>query len=219
MPSEPRGLPLLIFDCDGVLVDSEPLANRVLWEMLVALGADLELEESTRSFIGLSLPAVLEAAARRVGQPLPEGFGAELERRTREAFEGALAPVAGIVRVLDALPHPRCVASSGSHPKIRASLELTGLLSRFPEGTLFSAEDVARGKPAPDLFLHAAAVMGHAPADCVVIEDSVPGVRGARAAGMRVLGYVERGPARALAAAGATVFDRMDALPGLLARL
>jgi HAD superfamily hydrolase (TIGR01509 family) len=143
----------------------------------------------------------------------------ELEIATRLAFDQDLQPVNGIELVLAGTRHPVCVASSGSHAKIRHSLRLTSLNAHFSANQIFSAEDVARGKPAPDLFLHAATEMGVQPQACVVIEDSRPGVDAAVAAGMTVLGFCERTPPHTLRAGGATVFRRMAELPGLLATL
>ena len=207
---------LIIFDCDGVLVDSEPLANRVLNEHLRAVGLDLALDESTALFTGLSMNSSVALIEARLGRRLPERFVPDLRAATEHAFRGSLQPVSGIASVLERLRSPSCVASSGIHSKIRRSLELTGLRRFFPDGRIFSAEDVSRGKPAPDLLLHGASRLGFAPADCIVVEDSRPGVLAARAAGMRVFGYAERTPSRVLAAAGATVFTEMAELEALL---
>lgn len=208
---------LVIFDCDGVLVDSEPLANAVLHAELARAGLGLSLEESTALFTGLSLASCLAVIEARLGGPPPEDFLPRLRAGVVERFRRELAPVPGVVDVLRGLDAPRCVASSGSHEKIRFSLGLTGLDGWFGEDDIFSADDVARGKPAPDLFLHAAARKGREPGQCVVVEDSVPGVQAARAAGMRVLGFAARSEAAALAAAGAdAVFSDMRELPSRL---
>lgn len=210
---------LLIFDCDGVLVDSEPLANRVLHTALEDLGLAMDPEETTARFKGLSLDSCVALIERMLARKVPESFLPDLERRTREAFGQSLQPVAGVAVLLEKLTTPFCVASSGSHVKIRHSLELTGLGHWFPEDAIFSADDVSRGKPAPDLFLFAARRLGFRPADCIVIEDSVPGVTAARRAGMRVFGYGERTSPRQLRAAGATVFTRMHELADLVSDL
>ena len=207
---------LVIFDCDGVLVDSEPLANKVLNQHLQAIGLDLSLAESTAMFTGLSMRSSIDVIQAHIRQSVPADFVSDLRRDTAAAFRSDLQPVPGIAAVLAELQHPYCVSSSGIHEKIRNSLELTGLRAFFPEQRIFSAEDVARGKPAPDLFLYSARSLGFHPADCVVIEDSRPGVLAARAAGMRVLGYAQRTPSRVLAAAGATVFTEMAGLVSLL---
>ena len=207
---------LVIFDCDGVVVDSEPLANRVLNARLEALGLPLSLEESAARFTGRSMAGCVALVERLLGRPVPENFVADLRRETRAAFERGLEPVPGIVAVLERLPLPFCLASSGSHEKIRHSLRLTGTDRYFGQDRIFSAEDVARGKPAPDLFLHAASRCGVRPGACTGVEDSVPGVEAAVGAGMRVLGFAARTPPRTLEVAGATIFSKMDQLPGLL---
>lgn len=207
---------LLIFDCDGVLVDSEPLANQVLHEHIRELGVAISLEESTHRFTGLSMGACVGVIEEMLGGSVPDNFVSRLRSHTARVFVERLRPVTGIETALAALDGPLCVASSGSHAKIRLSLQLTGLRRWFPENAIFSAEDVGRGKPAPDLFLHAAEAMGVTPCQCAVVEDSVPGVKAAGAAGMHVFGYAERTPSRALEAAGATVFTRMEELAGLL---
>lgn len=205
---------LVILDCDGVLVDSEPLSNRALSEALTAAGLPMTPEETTDAFLGRSWMSVEEILRRRFGA-IPDDLQADYRRRMAEAFRTELRPVPGVEAALDAIPHATCVASSGPHEKMRLTLGLTGLWDRF-EGRIHSAWDVARGKPAPDLFLHAAAAMGFAPGDCVVVEDSPVGVQAARAAGMRALGYAGRTPPERLAAADA-VFTDMSDLPTLTA--
>jgi HAD superfamily hydrolase (TIGR01509 family) len=204
---------LVIFDCDGVLVDSEPISNRILAERLTAIGLPTTTEESIRDYMGRSWASCEALIEQRLGRPLPEGFADGYHEELYAALRSRVEPVAGVVAALDAIAAPVCVASSGSHEKIRTSLGTTGLLERF-EGRIFSATDVEHGKPAPDLFLHAAAAMGFAPADCVVVEDAPAGVAAARAAGMTVLGYAALTPPEALE--GATVFGSMAELPALL---
>lgn len=206
---------LAIFDCDGVLVDSEPVSNRVFTEALQAIGLSIGLDEASRTFTGLSMARCIEIVEERLGRPVPEGFVNRLQARTYEAFRAGLSPVEGVTRALDRIDLPVCVASSGEHEKIRLTLGLTGLLGRF-EGRLFSATEVERGKPHPDLFLLAARSLGARPARCVVVEDSAPGVLAARAAGMTALGYAGGSDGRPLAAAGARVFHAMAELPDLL---
>ena len=208
---------LVIFDCDGVLVDSEPLANAVLHAELSRLGVELTLTESTALFTGLSLRSCLVIIEERLGGPPPREFMPRLRAGVIESFRRDLRAVPGVGDVLGTLEAPRCVASSGSHEKIRFTLGLTGLDVFFDDASIFSADDVARGKPAPDLFLHAAARMEAEPGACVVVEDSAPGVQAARAAGMRVLGFAARSDAGALTAAGAErAFDDMRELPSLI---
>ena len=203
---------LVIFDCDGVLVDSEPLSNRALSEALTAAGFAISPEETTAAFIGRSWASCEEIMRARWGT-VPEGLQADYRHRMATAFDAELQPVPGIAEALDAITCATCVASSGPHEKMRHSLGLTGLYERFA-GRIFSAYDVRRGKPAPDLFLHAADRMGFAPEACTVVEDSPVGVEAARAAGMRVLGYAGRTEAAALAGAD-EVFDDMARLPEL----
>ncbi len=216
-----RPLDLLIFDCDGVLVDSEPIAARVLAEAASELGLALSPEECIARFTGISLAAVMRALEKSLGRRLPEGFAEALAARDRVAFRRDLRAVDGVRETVLRLPWRRCVASSGTHEKMRFTLGLTGLLAMF-EPHLFSATEVAHGKPAPDLFLHAAARMGATPATCLVIEDAEPGIAAARAAGMRVFGFVggahrRAGEADRLLAAGAEcVFWDMAELPALL---
>ncbi len=198
---------LVIFDCDGVLVDSEPIANALLARYVTDLGLPMTREESIDAFMGRSWAAGVELIEERIGRPVPDDFDERYHADLQAAFERELKAVRGIEAALDAIHEPRCVASSGTHERIRNSLRLTGLIDRFPDDTIFSAEDVEHGKPAPDLFLHAAASMGFEPGDCVVIEDSPAGVEAARAAGMTVLGYGVEAD---------TTFSSMDELPGLL---
>ena len=206
---------LVIFDCDGVLVDSEPLSNRILAERLTAIGLPTTTEESIRDYMGRSWKTDQELIERRLGRPLPDGWVDAYHAEVIAAFAAELEPVAGIAAALDAITVPQCVASSSAHPRIRAALDATGLLERF-EGRIFSATDVEHGKPAPDLFLHAARSCGAEPERCVVVEDAPPGAEAGRRAGMTVLGYAALTPAEALAAEGATVFRSMDELPALV---
>ena len=206
---------LVIFDCDGVLVDSEPLSNRILAERLTAAGLPTSTEDSVRDYMGRSWATVAAHAAERLGRPLPDDFAEGYHAELYATFARELEPIAGIHAALDRIGVPTCVASSGSHERIRRSLSATGLLERF-EGRIFSATDVEHGKPAPDLFLHAAARMGAAPERCVVVEDSPAGVQAGRAAGMTVLGYAGLTDADQLRAVGAETFERMADLPALV---
>ncbi len=207
---------LVIFDCDGVLVDSEPIANRVFTQAIQELGLAMTYEEVCDEFIGLMMRSCIERLEQRLGRPVPDGFIDSVQERTYTAFrEAPLQAVAGVVDVLDSLSGPRCVASSGRLEKIRLTLGLTGLGDAF-DGNLFSAQQVPRGKPFPDLFLFAANQMNADPPRCCVVEDSTPGVEAARAAGMTVFGYAGRGNRGELRRAGATVFTTMAELPELL---
>jgi HAD superfamily hydrolase (TIGR01509 family) len=204
---------LVIFDCDGVLVDSEPLSNRILAERLSAIGLPTTTEESIRDYMGRSWKTDQEIIEGRLGRPLPPGWVDAYHAEVLEAFERELRPIPGVVAALDAIEVPSCVASSSAHPRIRAALRATGLLARF-EGRIFSATDVDHGKPAPDLFLLAAATLGCEPSRCIVVEDAPTGVQAAHAAGMAVLGYA--GMTRPELLDGARVFTSMAELPALL---
>lgn len=212
---------LVIFDCDGVLVDSEPLANAVLARALSAEGLATTLAESVERYTGLSMRSMVERAEAALGRPLPHDFIDRVQAETFAAFRRALRPVPGVREALERIDLPVCVASSGTPDKIALSLRVTGLDCFFGDH-VFSATMVPRGKPFPDLFLHAAAGMGTAPGRCVVVEDSLPGVQAAVAAGMKVLGYAGgdhggEAHARRLERAGAQPFDDMARLPTLLA--
>ena len=207
---------LVIFDCDGVLVDSEPLAAQEFSAALHELGLPWDPATIDARFRGRRLSDCLTVVETALGGPLPGTFADELEDRTRRRFERDLVAVDGvreaIDQIRDALRLPVCVASSSAPGQIRSSLALTGLADCFGDA-LFSGTEVPNGKPAPDLFLHAARSMGAAPEACVVIEDSAAGVTGALAAHMEVLAY--RAPPAA-SHPRRRDFDRMDALPGLL---
>ena len=207
---------LVIFDCDGVLVDSERIAVRIDAEVLGRLGWPLTEAQVAERFLGLSDTDFQSEVERHLGRQLPAGWDAEFEPLYRKAFESRLRPVDGVVEALDSISIPTCVASSGSHEKMRFTLGLTGLYDRFL-GRIFSASEVARGKPAPDLFLHAASRMAVDPRVCAVVEDSRAGVAAAKAAGMQVFGYAGGiTPPRQLSDLGAVVFSDMRELPGLL---
>jgi HAD superfamily hydrolase (TIGR01509 family) len=208
---------LVIFDCDGVLVDTEPVANAVLKCQLDAIGLEMPLEEVIRTFVGRSRGDCLEIAARLRGAALPAGFGEAWDRAFDAALERETRPIEGIPALLRDFPLPYCVASNGEPARMRLALRAAGLLP-LVEGRLFTASEVARPKPAPDLFLHAAQTMGAVPARTAVIEDTVTGVTAGVAAGMQVLAYAGAGHADigSLRAAGARVFSAMRELPGLL---
>jgi HAD superfamily hydrolase (TIGR01509 family) len=213
------GWQLAIFDCDGVLVDSEGLAHQVLIEALSQFGIELGLEQAMSLFMGNSLEQNVAVIERLLGRPLPANFFPEWREQLYARFRSEpVRAVEGIVEVLEALIVPACVVSNGPLRKMQTTLGVTGLLERFGPH-LYSPESGLPGKPAPDLFLAAARDFGADPARTFVIEDSPKGVAGAVAAGMRVFGYAGSGhvnPAE-LADAGARVFTRMSELPGLIA--
>ena len=209
---------VVIFDNDGVLVDSEPISNRVLAGYLTELGHPTTYEESIRDYMGAAVHRVHDFVRERSGERLPEDFDDTLHGRVFTAFQRDLEPVRGVTEVLaklDAEGLPYCVASSGSHERIRVALRKTGLYEHFGERRIFSSQDVGKGKPAPDLFLHAARELGVPPERCAVVEDSPLGVRAAVAAGMDVYGYTAMTPGAQLSGATA-LFAAMDELPALL---
>ncbi|KPI30953.1 HAD-superfamily hydrolase, subfamily IA, variant 3 [Actinobacteria bacterium OV320] len=209
---------LVIFDNDGVLVDSEPISNRLLAAYLTELGHPTSYEDSIRDYMGSAMHRIHDLVQERTGRLLPAEFDDTFHRRVFAAFERELEPVAGAEDVLAKLAAdgvPYCVASSGSHERIRVGHRKTGLDRWFEDARIFSSQDVGKGKPAPDLFLHAARRMGVAPERCVVVEDSPLGVRAAVAAGMDVYGFTAMTPAAKLA--GATqLFSDLGQLPDLL---
>ncbi|MFJ8016489.1 HAD family hydrolase [Streptomyces sp. NPDC096339] len=212
------GYDLVIFDNDGVLVDSEPLANSVLAEYLTELGHPTTYEDSLRDYMGAAVHRIHDLVQERTGERLPEDFDRTLAARTAAAFERELKPVAGIEDVLGALTASGvgyCLASSGSHDRIRVGHLAAGLDGWFEEEWIFSSDDVGQGKPSPELFLHAARQMGVEPSRCVVIEDSPRGIEAARAAGMDVYAYTAMLPADQLPGATGYFGDMMQ-LPLLL---
>lgn len=207
---------LVIFDCDGVLIDSERLSVKVDVELLRELGWPLTEAEVIERFVGRSDADTQAAIEAHLGRELPAGWNERVGSLYRDVFAESLAPVDGVVEALDRITIPSCVASSGTHEYLRYTLGLTGLYERF-SGRIFSVEDVSRGKPAPDLFLHAAERSGAEPGGCVVVEDSRSGVVAARAAGMRVLAFAGGlTPAELLEGPETILFEDMAELPGLL---
>jgi HAD superfamily hydrolase (TIGR01509 family) len=209
-------LKLVIFDCDGVLVDSERLAIKVDVQVLRELGWELSEAEVIARFVGRSNREIQTLIEAHLGRALVPGWTERLKPLYDRVLEADLAPVDGVLEALDRITTPTCVASSAAHEQLRYTLGLTGLYESFA-GRIFSAEDVANGKPAPDLFLYAAERMGAMAAECVVVEDSRAGVEAGRAAGMRVLAYAGGvTPADLLSGPNTTLFGDMRELPGLL---
>ncbi|MEU0435446.1 HAD family hydrolase [Streptomyces sp. NPDC006290] len=209
---------LIIFDNDGVLVDSEPISNTLLAAYLTELGHPTSYEDSLRDYMGSAMHRIHDLVLERTGERLPDDFDDVFHARVFAAFERELKPVPGAGQVLEKLAAdgvPYCVASSGSHERIRVGHRTTGLDRWFDDSRIFSSQDVGRGKPAPDLFLHAAERMGVRPERCAVVEDSPLGVRAANAAGMDVYGFTAMTPPDRLA--GATqLFSDMGQLTDLL---
>lgn len=213
----------VIFDCDGVLVDSEPIVNRVLNEMLNELGIKISLEDSTRMFLGRAVREELGAIERMRGAPLPENWLSTWLARRNQVLEAEVAAVPHVreaVAAIAATGMPVCVASGADRIKVKLQLTRTGLVELFHQDArehIFSATEVERSKPAPDVYLLAARTMGVAPARCAVIEDSPTGVTAGVAAGMTVFGYAARNDANTLLAAGARhIFRDMRDLPELV---
>jgi HAD superfamily hydrolase (TIGR01509 family) len=211
---------LVIFDCDGVLVDSEAISNRVLAEMFTAEGLPTTLAQSRRAYQGMLLADIRSQAEQKLGHALPEDWLARYESARDAAFHRELAPVRGAVETVQrvtAFGLQVCVASQGKLSKIALSLSLTGLDRLFPPTARFSAYSVVNGKPAPDVFLYAAASMGIAPARCIVVEDTPSGITAAISAQMRAVGYAADSDEQALRDAGATeILHSLDQLPRLL---
>ena len=212
-------LALVIFDCDGVLVDSEPVANRVTAEVVTAEGWPISAEEAERRFIGLNLEAMVPLVEAELGRRLADDWVARLTARLVDTLGRESLPIPGVIPALhaiNALGMPWRAASNSSHVEMDAKFACIGIAD-LVAGRVHSYLDVPRGKPAPDLFLAAAAAQGVPPEACVVIEDSVTGARAAAAAGMPCLGYVPHGNADRLEGEGAVPFLAMVDLPGLIA--
>jgi len=180
----------IIFDCDGVLVDSEVLAIRTLIGLANEQGANIELKYALQHFKGSYLEECFRKIEAISGKPLPQDFETKFRKRSFEIFKNELQPVKGIKDVLENLTVPFCTASSGPQEKIRLNLTTTGLRHFFEEN-IFSCYDIGKWKPDPAIFLHAADAMGFGPEDCLVVEDSIVGVRAANAGGFDVFGFAE----------------------------
>ena len=205
---------LIIFDCDGVLVDSERLAVRTEAEILSGLGWALSVSDIVERFVGRSAAYMQHEVERHIGRSVD--WEVEFELRYREAYARELLPVSGVLEALDQIAVPTCVASSGSHEKMQFTLGITGLVDRFRD-RIFSADEVARGKPAPDIFLHAARQMSVSPTRCAVVEDSISGVTAALAAHMAVFAFAGGVTTSSQLSIGdAVVFSDMRELPALL---
>jgi HAD superfamily hydrolase (TIGR01509 family) len=212
-------LGLVIFDCDGVIVDSEPVANRITAAACTELGWKLTPAEADRQFLGMTITDMIPMIEGRIDRPVPDGWQDEVMRRLIDALSFEAEPIPGAIEALratTALGLPWRIASNSSHEEMRAKFQRLGI-SDLVSGRVHSHRDVARGKPAPDLFLAAAQAEGVDPAACVVIEDSKPGVRAAIAAGMDCLAHAPHSDGAALRALGAVPFRAMSELAGLFA--
>jgi HAD superfamily hydrolase (TIGR01509 family) len=215
---------LIIFDCDGVLVDSEVISCRAHADVLSRHGYPITSEQVLKRFLGVSEREARLMVESEIGRKFPDDFESQIHAATLKFYAEDLHAIANVGEAIAAIDLPKCVASSGTPEKIGHGLTCAGLYDQLAPH-IFSASQVKRGKPAPDLFLFAAEQMQASPARCLVIEDSVPGITGARAAGMTVLGFhggshCQPGYAGTLRAAGAAVtFDDMRQLPGLIAQV
>lgn len=214
MPTTDR---LVIFDCDGVLVDSEPIYVRVDRATFSDMGWAMTESEIVERFQGTTDEYLLRTVADTLGADARTKWEPILKERRREALRADLQPIDGIVEALDTIDLRTCVASSSSTEFIELVLGVTGLLERFA-GRIYSAHQVERGKPAPDVFLYAAVSMGYDPSSCIVVEDSVAGVKAGRAAGMTVLAYTG-GESKPLDGPDTTLFSDMRDLPELVTAL
>lgn len=205
----------VIFDCDGVLVDSEPISIQVLVDMANKLGADIDLLYGMKHFKGSFMKACIEKISGLTNKMVPDTFETEYREESFKRFIESMKPIKGIKEVIESLTIPFCVASSGPENKIRLNLEITGLLPFF-EGKIFSCYAIQKWKPDPTVFLWAAETMGFKPNECLVIEDSLSGVKAAKAGGFDVFGYVEHDYNNELQSEATTIFNNMDKLLGLL---
>lgn len=205
----------IIFDCDGVLVDSEVINNRVLLEMTAEFGVNMDLTEAVEEFSGIRLKEAIKALQRRATRPFPESLEQDFRARTYEIFKKEMKAVPGVKAVLEGLKIPFCVASSGPVEKIKLNLTVTGLIPYF-ENRIFSGYDIGSWKPDPGVFLYAAEKMGFDPSVCAVVEDSKAGITAAVRGGFTPYGYAKPFNGKELEKEGAKVFYDMSELPGLL---
>lgn len=206
----------IIFDCDGVLVDSEGINNRVLLEMASEYGVKMDLAEAVEEFSGIRIKEGIKVLQQRASRPFPADFEQLFRAKTYEIFKTEMKAVEGVASLLAGLTVPFCVASSGPVEKIKLNLTVTGLIHYFPDNRIFSGYDINSWKPDPGIFLYAAAEMGCAPAVCAVIEDSKAGIIAAVKGGFKAFGYAKPFNAAVLAGEGANVFYNMSELEGLL---
>jgi len=207
---------LVIFDCDGVLVDSESISCGAIAEIATELGFPMTTQASIDYFVGTSIEYAVDFLKDKISKPIPTDLESRYRKICHERFQTELKPIPGIESFLNQLDLPKCVGSNGPRYKIISNLEITNLIHYFDKAQLFSAYDIQKWKPLPDLYLHAAHQMNVTPQKCVVVEDSVAGVKAARAAGMSVYGYAGDTDGTALAAAGANVITSMDELSHII---
>jgi len=207
----------IVFDCDGVLVDTERVMISVLLEMASEFGATaMDLDDAVHAFSGRHMLETIKVLEKRAGRTFPQSFETDFRARAYERFRQDVKPMPGVRELLAGLELPYCVASSGPREKIVLNLGLTDLLRYFPENHIFSSYEINSWKPDPGIFLHAATTMGFKPASTAVVEDSVAGVEAAVEGGFRVFAISTGANRHELAARGATTFGHMHELPGLL---
>lgn len=205
----------VIFDCDGVLINSEPIYNRVFAELLTVNGVHTTTEECINRYMGFPLSHCIKSIEKEYGVSLPSTLVADWQAKSFKAFEIELVCIPGVDSIIDSLHCPKAVASSSGHKELRFTLGLVDLYQRF-NGHIYSVEDVERGKPHPDVYLHAAEQLNVERERCAVIEDSVNGAKAGVAAGMTVFGYAGLADAESLSQTGAHVFEKMNDLYSLL---
>ncbi len=205
----------IIFDCDGVLVDSEAISNKVLVDMFKTVGYHIDIETAIDQFSGLALKNVFEFIEKEIERSLPDNFETTYRKQSYQAFKTNLQPIKGVHSLLERITIPFCVASSGPLKKIKLNLTTTNLINKF-EDTIFSCYEINNWKPAPDIFLHAAKVMGFQPSECVVIEDSLAGVTAAKAGGFDVYVLQNESNKKTLKNVDVPIFTNMGELDSLL---
>ena len=201
----------IIFDCDGVLVDSEGISIRILLEQANSIGIDIDLDFAMKYFAGKSLKSCFVHMERIGGKAIPESFEAEYRKRSFDAFTADLKPIAGVIELMDKLTLDYCVASSGPLNKMEHNLNIVGLIDKF-RGKMYSSYDIGSWKPEPEIFYHAAREMGYRPDECIVIEDSLAGIQAAKAGGFDVLGFLDNPDVNFLASENVRTFSDMAIL-------
>lgn len=211
-----KNVKCVIFDCDNVLVDTEHTLVSVMLDMTSVYGVEMEIEEAVKLFSGRQMRQTLKYLEELSGTTFPDNFEQEFRKKAYDEFRKGVQPIPGVKELLENLNLPFCVASSGPREKIELNLGLTGLQRFFPPEKIFSSYDINSWKPEPGIFLHAAAIMGYLPEDCVVVEDSLAGVQAAVAGGFRVYGLTNGFNQQELTEAGAMVLQEMKELQQLL---
>lgn len=206
----------IIFDCDGVLVDSETISNQVVVDLANQQGANITLAFAIKHFAGTSLRYVKQHIEGIIQKELTGDFERDYRRLSFQRFQTDLQPIKGIPELLNSLEIPFCVASNGPLNKMELNLSLIGVLDHFNKGNMFSAYEIGKWKPDPTLFLHAAKTMGFQPSECIVIEDSMSGIKAAKAGGFDVLAYTNEHKQEVFEKEGITTFSSMKELPELL---